>query len=302
MSKQISRREFAKRTIVAGMGTLGISPVLSCVKKQNQLPGDNMRLGFVTYLWGKDWDLPTVIANCAEAKFAGVELRTKHAHGVEPTLNKAQRAEVAKRFADSPVTCVGYGSNQEFHSPDPQILEKNIRDSFDLVKLCHDIGASGLKVKPNTLPKEIAPEKTIEQIGLSLNKIGKFAADYGQQIRVEVHGRITSELPNMKAIFEHVDQPNVGMCWNCNGEDLLPPGLEGNFNLVKDRFGNTVHVRELNSDNYPYQELFNLFVAMDYQGWILLEARTDPEDKVTAMKEQFALFNTMIENARSAKG
>ena len=98
----------------------------------------------------------------------------------------------------------------------------------------------------------------------------------------------------MKAIFDHVEEESVGMCWNSNGQDLLPPGLETNFDLIRDRFGDTVHVRELDSSDYPYAELFKLFVASDYAGWILLEARTEPADRVVAMKKQLALFNKMI--------
>ena len=84
------------------------------------------------------------------------------------------------------------------------------------------------------------------------------------------------------------------MCWNCNDQDLLPPGLEENFNSVKKWFGDTVHIRELNVGAYPYQQLMDLFVGANYKGWILLEARTEPEDRIAAMKEQLYLFNDMI--------
>ena len=137
-------------------------------------------------------------------------------------------------------------------------------------------------------------EKTIAQIAASLNEIGKYAKDFGQLVRVEAHGPLTQELPNMKAIFDQVTESNVKICWNCNDQDLLPPGLEGNFNMVKKWFGDTVHIRELNDGNYPYQQLFNLFAGIDYKGWILLEARTEPSDKIAAMKEQLSLFNQMI--------
>jgi hypothetical protein len=40
---------------------------------------------------------------------------------------------------------------------------------------------------------------------------------------------------------------------------------------------------------------------MDYQGWILMEARTEPVDRVVAMKEQLEWFNKMKANA-SKKG
>jgi hypothetical protein len=78
----------------------------------------------------------------------------------------------------------------------------------------------------------------------------------------------------------------------------LPPGLEANFNSVKKWFGDTVHVRELNIGDYPYQQLMNLFTSMKYNGWILLEARTEPKDRVAAMKEQLAVFNEMVAKAQ----
>ena len=115
---------------------------------------------------------------------------------------------------------------------------------------------------------------------------------------MEVHGNLTQEIPNMKAIFDQVTEPNVKICWNCNEQDLLPPGLEPNFNSVKKWFGDTVHIRELNDASYPYQQLFDLFTQSGYKEWILLEARTEPVDRVAAMKEQLEWFNKMKANAK----
>ena len=83
------------------------------------------------------------------------------------------------------------------------------------------------------------------------------------------------------------------MCWNCNQQDLLPPGIEGNFNMVKDRFSDTVHVRELDDENYPYADLFRLLVGMDYDGWILLEGREIPSDPIPAIQKQAELFEKL---------
>jgi hydroxypyruvate isomerase len=296
MENNLSRRIFLQRSIVAGIGLSVIDPlsVLAITKKSG------MKLGLVTYQWAKDWDLPTLIANCEKTGFLGVELRTEHAHGVESKLSPLQRAEVKKRFADSPVTCLGYGANFEYHSPDQAKLRKNIDQTKEYIQLCKDIGATGIKVKPNGIPAEVAKEKTIAQIAASLNEVGKFASDLGQLVRVEVHGDISQEIPNMKAIFEQVTERSVKMCWNCNDQDLLPPGLEANFHSVKKWFGDTVHVREFNVGEYPYQQLMNLFTSINYEGWILLEARTEPRDKIAAMNEQMVLFNSLISNARKS--
>ena len=297
MEKNSSRRNFIQKSLIAGIGLSTINPFQSWAKPAPS----GMKLGLVTYQWAKDWDLPTLIANCVKTNILGVELRAEHAHKVETNLSVFQRADVKKMFANSPVTCIGYGANFEFHSPDTAKLRMNIDQTKAYIKLCYDIGASGIKVKPNDLPEGATREKTIAQIAASLNEVGKFAQDYGQLVRVEVHGNKTQELPNMKAIFDQVSEKNVKMCWNCNDQDLLPPGLEGNFNSVKKWFGDTVHVREFNVGNYPYQQLFDLFSKINYNGWILLEARTEPADKIAALKEQLALFNQLVANAKKAK-
>ena len=296
MERDLSRRIFLKRSLVTGLGLAAIDPLAAFAKSGDK----GMKFGLVTYLWGKDWDLPTLISNCEEAGYLGVELRTQHAHGVESNLSAVQRSEVKKRFADSKVTCIGYGSNFEYHSPDPAEVRKNIEQTKEYIKLCKDIGASGIKIKPNTLPAQVPKEKTIAQIAASFNEIGKYAKDFGQLVRVEIHGPLTQEIPNIRAIFEQVTEPNVKMCWNSNDKDLLPPGFQENFNSVKKWLGDTVHVRELNIPSYPFQELINQFVKMKYNGWILLEGSSNPTDKVAAMKEQVALFNQMIAVAKKA--
>lgn len=285
--KKTNRRAFVKDlALITGASML---PGISWAGPK----GSKMKLGLVTYLWGKDWDIPTLITNCSKSKIYGVELRTEHAHGVEPSISPQRRKEVKKMFADSPVKIVGLGTNQQYDFVEPDKLKESIERTKEFIKLGADIGGSGVKVKPNAFHPEVTHEKTIEQIGKALNEVGKFGADYGQKIRLEVHGNETQELPNIKAIMDVANNPNVYVCWNCNDEDLLGGGLEKNFNLVKNRLGDTVHVRELNIGAYPYQDLMNLFMKIDYSGWILLECRTEPADRVKAMIEQHEVFNKM---------
>lgn len=262
-------------------------------------PRHKIRVGLCTYQWGKDWDLPTVIANCAKAQVPGVELRTQHKHGVDPGLSAAQRAEVKKRFADSPVTLVGVGSNQCFDSPDPEKLKQAIEGAKAFVQLSHDCGGSGAKVKPNDFQKGVSHEKTIEQIGRSLNILGKFAADLGQQVRLEVHGSCC-ELPVIKQIMDIADHPSVAVCWNSNAADLKGDGLESNFNLVKNRLGATCHIHELNLGEYPFQQLFGLLVKANYHGWLLLECHRNPADLMAALAEQRRFFDEMLAKAEAA--
>jgi sugar phosphate isomerase/epimerase len=297
MKLKQTRKEFIRNlSLVASAAAFPGSLLSAC---NAPLPGSGMKLGLVTYLWAKDWDIPAIIENCTKTGIRGVELRVEHAHGVTLELNAAQRAEVKKQFDDSPIEIVGIGTNEEYHSPDQEKLKASIERTKQWLHLSNDIGGSGVKVKPNAFPEGVPKEKTIEQIGKALNELGQYAKDMGQQIRLEVHGRETQMLPNIKAMMDYVENDGATVCWNCNEQDLDGGGLEYNFNLVKDRFGDICHVRELNVGDYPYQQLMDLFVGIDYKGWILLECRTNPDDKVAALNEQREVWQEMVVNAQS---
>lgn len=263
--------------------------------------GAGIRYGLVTYQWGKDWDLLTLIKNCAVAGVGGIELRTTHKHGVEPTLTEDQRSEVKNRFDDSPVRCVGIGSDERFDNPDPAVVAKAIEKTKQFVVLSHDIGGTGVKVKPDRFWPDVPHEKTIEQIGKSLNELGEYGEGFGQQIRLEVHGQC-AELPTIKAILEVANHRNVGICWNCNPTDLQGAGLEANFNLVKNRLGETVHIHLVDSTTYPHAELFKLLVQVDYVGWLMLEEGKIPADPASELGVQRKLFDEMISTARQKFG
>ena len=247
-----------------------------------------MRLGLVTYNLAKDWDVPTLIQRCTEARFEGVELRTSHAHKVEVALSKAERAEVKRRFADSPVKLFGLGSAFDYHTPDPARLRRDLDATREYLVLAQDVGATGVKVRPNALPKEVPVEKTLEQIGRSLRELGEFAADHGQELRLEVHGSGTSSLTHIKTIMDVASHPQVGVCWNSNQTDLEGAGLEANFDLVKDKIV-AVHMRDLFLEEYPWRRLLARLDQSGYRGFCLAEIPESP-DPVRVMRYYRALW------------
>ncbi len=289
----LSRRDFLAAT--AATSACALAPMTqSRAQAASEPPA--IAYGLVTYMWGAEWDLPTLLENCKKSNALGVELRTTHAHKVEPDLNEAQRAEVAKRFSDSGVTCVGIGSDERLCSPDPTALKKAIEKTKEFVRLSHDIGGSGVKVKPNDFHPPVPQEQTIEQIGKALNELGEYAAGFGQQIRLEVHGKC-SEPATIKKIMTAATNDNVFLCWNSNKTDLGGDGFEKNFQLLRPRFGSTLHVRSFSAPDYPWQELFNHLVKSNWEGWMLCEASDKVPDKLAALTEQRKVFDTLLKKA-----
>ena len=252
-----------------------------------------IQLGLVTYNWGRDWDLPTLIRSCEATGFEGIELRSTHGHGVEITLNKRERKEVAKRFSDTSIELVGLGSACEYHSADKAVLQKNIEDTKAFIKLCHDVGGTGVKVRPNGLPQDVPVEQSLEQIGHALNEVAQFGEQFGVEIRLEVHGRGTSHIPHIKTIMDVATNTNTVICWNCNPKDLDGKGLNHNFKLVQDRIG-IIHIHDLRNSNYPWDELFSLLSQSDFAGWTLLEEGKVPSDVLSAMHVNQRLWETLV--------
>ncbi len=290
-SKMQNRRDMIKTSAAAL--AVAASPIsLSAAKGKARI-----RLGLVTYNWGKAWDLPALLRHCADSGYEGIELRSTHAHKVEPKLSAAGRKRVRALFAASPVECVGPGTACEYHSSDPAVLQKNIADTKAFVRLCHDIGGTGIKVRPNGLPKGVPVEQTLAQIGKALNEVAAYAQDFGVQIRTEVHGRGTSEIPNMIRIMQHSDHPNSTVCWNCNPADLAGDGLRANFMALKDRIS-TIHIHDLRTEKgYPWAEFFALLKETGFAGWTLLEEGKVPADVPAAMKAVRAAWERLTSGA-----
>jgi sugar phosphate isomerase/epimerase len=262
----MKRRDFL--STVAALPALG---VLTSAQTPAPAGRRGLKLGTVTYNIAKDWDLPTLIKNLTDVGLDGVELRTTHKHGVEISLSPSQRADVRKRFEDSPVKIAGLGTTCEYHSPDQTVVRRNIDETKQWVTLAKDLGSPSVKVRPNGLPKDVPEEKTLEQIGKSLRECGVFAEQNGVKIQLEVHGAETSRVPRIRKILDYGGHhPGVKICWNSNQADLLDGGFEANFKLLKDQIGQ-VHMRDLYVEEYPWRALITNLAAMNFQGYCFAE-------------------------------
>lgn len=268
----MNRRDF----LGAAGAALALPAVASAKSAPPPRPEDpKFKLGTITYNLGEKWDVPTLLTVCKAAKIDYVELRTTHAHKVEPDLAQDARKEVRKRFEDAGVHLWSFGTVCEFQSPDPATVKKQIEDCRAFCRLAADVGAKGVKVRPNGFPKGGDPAKTLEQIGKALQDCGKAAEESGVEIWVEVHGSGTQEPANIRTILDHCGHKSVGICWNSNPTDVKDGSVKEAFDLLKKDL-RSCHINELWS-GYPYRELFSLFKAAAYDRVTFIEVAGVPE-------------------------
>lgn len=294
MSK-ISRRKLmiSAGSAAAAASVLQRSPA-DCADDVSSAHPTRFKLGAVTYMVASKLDVPTLIDVCKKTKLEGVELRTTHAHGVEPALSANERKVVRQRFEDSGVTLWGLGSTCEFHAPDKAVVEANIETCKQFLQLAHDVGARGVKVRPNGLPDGVAPEKTIEQIGQSLATCGKAAESLGLEVWLEVHGKKTQYADICKKIMEVASHKSVGLTWNSNPEDVKNGSIAESFAMLNPWI-RSCHINDLWRDSaglYPYRELFRLLREIGYDRFTLCEVSRTPAD-VPAAEDYYRNYRAL---------
>lgn len=228
-----------------------------------------MKLGMVTYQVAKDWDLKTMVEMCQKTGFEGVELRTTHAHGVEPDMAREDRLNVREKFKGSGVTLWCLGSTCEYHSADPEVVHQNIELTKEWVRLAAEVGAVGVKVRPNGLVDGIPEEYTLRQIGESLRECGDFAAGLDIKIMLEVHGHGTHQPCHIRTIMDICKHPQVGVTWNCNPGEVVDGSIRQNFELLAPWIW-SAHIHDLYED-YPYREFIALLKGINFDGFCLIE-------------------------------
>ncbi len=291
----ISRRSFLAATAAV------LQPVAPAAARAN------LRFGLATYEWGQDWDIATILANLTKAKVPGVELKTlikyangkeaRYPHGVELELSAPGRAEVKKRFADSPVTLVSLATSEHLPLPDPEKEKAAIEATKGYVKLSHDVGSRCVRVLPDKWLPNVPREKTFDQLAAALNQVGAYASDMGQEIALEAHGGI-GELPYIRSVFDRVTAKSVRVRLNSEKRNTVGEGgLEGQFGLIRHVLSPTMHVHNLKLPNYPYQEVIDWLVKIGWDGWAFLEVSEKVPDRTQALAEQREIWEKMVDNS-----
>ena len=300
-----SRREFLAGAMGAALGAAAL-PLLGSSAFAAKKPA-KMRFGMATYQLGGDWDIPTIIANLTKAKVHGVEVRVvmvpPYAHGVELTLNASQRAEVKKRFEDSPVKLISVATSVRFPWPEEQ-QKKEIASGIEYLKLSRDVGSTCIRVLPyKWLPGEEAPhEKSIQAVADAFNKLGAAASDLGQEVAFEAHGGVLGgPMGTIHAIMERVTQRSVGIRLNSEPANFKgPDGVEKEFQWLPKYLAHTMHLHDLKDPAYPYQQVITKMSKIGWNGWAFSEIGDKYPDRVQELINQREAWDAMVAQAAKA--
>ena len=266
----MNRRAF----VLSAAAAAGVTSIPRAFAAPNGGPG--FHLGAITYNTMKDLDLEAIIRLLETVGYEGVELRTGHKHGVEPSMSQEERAKVRQRFEQSKIRLVSYGTTCRFQSPDPAERKKQVDVAKQFVDLARDTGAFGIKIQPMGFPDGVSKETTIQNFGASLRELGEYGLGQKVEIWMEVHGRGTSDPPVAAAIVKAAGHKNVGVCWNSNETDVANGSFGASFELLKPWI-RSVHIHDLSDDHYPWRELFTLLRKIKYDRYTFAEVAESKE-------------------------
>lgn len=268
----MNRRGFVVSSVAAAAG----APLAQRAAAAPPNGGPGFHLGCISYNTLKDFDVETIIRVLEGAGFEGVELRTGHKHGVEPTIGQEERLRVRRLFERSKIRLVSYGTTCRFQSPDAAERKQQVGIAKQFVDLAHDTGAIGIKIQPMGFPDGVPIETSVQNFGGSLHELGDYGATKGIEIWMEIHGRGTSDPPVAAAILRSAGHKNVGACWNSNDQDIANGSVKASFELLKPWI-KSVHIHELSSDRYPWRELFTLLRNAKYDRYTFAEVAESKE-------------------------
>ena len=118
----------------------------------------------------------------------------------------------------------------------------------------------------------------------------------GQRVRIENHGR-AGRLVDLRKVMAQVDQKNVGIKLNGDARDNEGGRFAENFAAIKDRLGDTLHMRMYKDTQFPYQLQWNLLVDAGWDGWCFVEESVKVPDRVAALIEEREMWEKMIRKA-----
>lgn len=238
-----------------------------------------MKLSLLTYLLGKDMELPELLEVCRMARIEGIEFRAEldQKHGVELERTTAERAEIKDRCASAGVAVACLATGCKFEYPEADKRQEDIDRAKRYVDLAADTGAPRIRVFGNAFPEAgISKAEVVENVGMALRQIAEHAASRDVDVCLEMHGDFYWWEHSLNAV-RIADHPRVGIVHNCDPREMKCGPILNFYEPVKSYIRH-VHMHDL-ENGYPYPALMGMLKRDGYSGYFSLEADASEEPR-----------------------
>ncbi|MCK9252634.1 MAG: sugar phosphate isomerase/epimerase [Clostridiales bacterium] len=279
-----------------------------------------MKITFTTFQIGSEMTLDELIDLAHATGCAGIELRVsdnykrgaehvnkgekpdayQHAykHGVEITCTDEERRLIRRKIEDNYLEIVSITTGFMFHYTNQEDRIKNIAGAKEACKLAYDLGCKRIRVFGNIIPDGVNAQDCVDYVTAAVTEVADFALPLGVDVMLEMHGQYNYWGYSL-AVMEQANRTNMGLLYNCDKRDLVGGSMRETFGRVK-KYVRHVHMHEI-CDSYPYQQLFEELVNMDYQGYVSAEIKPS-SDPVRVLSLYNKAVNLYIELAKYTMG
>ena len=235
-----------------------------------------MKLSMLTYNCAREWELDKIIEVAHRWGYAAIEFRAEssHLHGVELELDAADRKRVRRELEDNYLVASGIGTSSRFESPDPAARQQQIDRTKRYVELASDIDCGRLRVFGNDIPDGVESQDCVAYVGDALRELGEFAAPYGVEVNLEMHGQFNFWRYALGAV-QRADLPNVGIVYNCDRRDEIGGSVQETYSYVRDHI-NHVHMHDFTT-GFPYGPVLRMLRDDGYEGYCSSEIDGSPD-------------------------
>jgi len=173
-----------------------------------------MKIGFSSLVC-PEWNLPTIVANAAALKFAGVELRGIQGHLHLPAVPAvAADPEATKAlFQEAGVELVCLGTSASFTSADRREVADRQAEVRETIELASALGCPFVRVFAGEIPPRGERHSTLARVADALRELAPFAAKHRVEILVENQGDF-SRSKDIWFLLDATSHPAVRCCWN----------------------------------------------------------------------------------------
>lgn len=284
-----------RRFFLGFVGGTMVTAMASVVLQAQELrpEGEYVMFGFSTVEWGKDWDLLQLVENVQEVGVRHVELAVDQANGVALAQTAEQRTSVREQLQDAELETLGLKTEVIFGAGE---LEAVVEQTKQQLRLSHDIGGSGVRVKLGELKGEAA---AIAAVAKALSGLGEFAVGFGQEIRVEVEAGKGSVADAVKLLKE-VNHDQVKAAFVLGSAEVSGKEVEETLKQLQGQLGSLVVIGlQEEAMAEAYDALAKWLVEVDFIGVVALSSKAENADKSMAMGQQKVLWEQRMKKART---